>query len=47
MTFPPRLRSALNGALSLLVLAAFGWAVQHYWGWQKLFAPWASVPSRA
>lgn len=38
------LRRALNAALSLLVLLAFGWAVQHYWGWQKLFAPWASVP---
>ena len=37
-------RGALNWALSLLVLLAFGWAVQHYWGWQKLFAPWASVP---
>jgi uncharacterized membrane protein YbhN (UPF0104 family) len=35
---------ALNWVLSLLVLVAFGWAVQHYWGWQKLFAPWASVP---
>lgn len=35
---------ALSQTLSLLVLVAFGWAVQHYWGWQKLFAPWAKVP---
>jgi uncharacterized membrane protein YbhN (UPF0104 family) len=44
MTRRPTLNSALSWALSLLVLLAFGWAVQHYWGWQKLFAPWASVP---
>jgi uncharacterized membrane protein YbhN (UPF0104 family) len=44
MTLPVRARTVLNSALSLLVLVAFGWAVQHYWGWQKLFAPWTSVP---
>lgn len=44
MTGRPKLNSALSWALSLLVLLAFGWAVQHYWGWQKLFAPWARVP---
>jgi uncharacterized membrane protein YbhN (UPF0104 family) len=44
MTRRPKLNSALSWALSLLVLLAFGWAVQHYWGWQKLFAPWKSVP---
>jgi len=44
MTRRPTLNSALSWALSLLVLLVFGWAVQHYWGWQKLFAPWASVP---
>jgi uncharacterized membrane protein YbhN (UPF0104 family) len=37
-------RRALNQILSLLVLLAFGWAVHHYWGWEKLFAPWAKVP---
>lgn len=30
--------------LALLVLVLFAWAVHHYWGWQKLFAPWGSVP---
>ncbi len=45
MRLPRTVRSALNGVLSLLVLVAFGWAVQHYWGWQKLFEPWARVPA--
>ena len=44
MTQRRALSSALSWALSLLVLVAFGWAVQHFWGWQKLFEPWASVP---
>jgi len=44
MTRRPALSSALSWALSLLVLLAFGWAVQHYWGWQRLFTPWASIP---
>ena len=30
--------------LGVLVLVAFAWAVHHYWGWQRLFAPWKTVP---
>lgn len=30
--------------LGVLVLVVFAWAVHHYWGWQRLFAPWRSVP---
>lgn len=26
--------------LNLVVLVTFVWAVQHYWGWGRLFAPW-------
>jgi hypothetical protein len=44
MTQRRALSGALNWVLSLLVLAAFGWAVHHYWGWQRLFEPWAKVP---
>ena len=44
MSRRPTLSSALNWVLSLLVLRGFGWAVHHYWGWQRLFTPWASVP---
>lgn len=44
MTRRPGLSSALNWALSLLVLLGFAWAVHHYWGWQRLFTPWARVP---
>lgn len=44
MTQRRALSGALNWALSLLVLAVFAWAVHHYWGWQRLFAPWAKVP---
>lgn len=40
----PALSTAFNWALSALVLGVFGWAVHHYWGWQRLFTPWASVP---
>ncbi|MFL6090627.1 MAG: lysylphosphatidylglycerol synthase domain-containing protein [Aeromicrobium sp.] len=29
--------------LGVLVVVVFAWAVHHYWGWQKLFAPWKSV----
>jgi uncharacterized membrane protein YbhN (UPF0104 family) len=38
-------RRVLSQALGLGVLVAFGWAVHHYWGWQKLFAPWHRVPA--
>ena len=44
MTQRRALGGALNWALSLLVLAVFAWAVHHYWGWQRLFTPWAKVP---
>ena len=44
MTRRPTLGGALNWVLSLLVLLVFGWAVHHYWGWQRLFTPWATVP---
>lgn len=30
--------------LGLLVLVGFGWAVNHYWGFDTLFQPWAKVP---
>lgn len=36
--------SLLPRVVGVLVLVAFAWAVHHYWGWQKLFAPWKSVP---
>jgi uncharacterized membrane protein YbhN (UPF0104 family) len=39
-----RVALRLDRVLGLLVLVAFAWAVHHYWGWQKLFAPWKSVP---
>ena len=44
MTQRRTLSAALNWVLSLLVLALFVWAVHHYWGWQRLFVPWAKVP---
>ncbi len=44
MTQRRALSGALNLALSLLVLVVFAWAVHHYWGWQRLFTPWARVP---
>ena len=31
--------------LNLAVLAAFAWAVQHYWGWSRLLAPWGELPA--
>lgn len=34
----------LSLGVQLLVLLAFVWAVEHYWGWGKLLAPWARVP---
>jgi uncharacterized membrane protein YbhN (UPF0104 family) len=30
--------------LNLLVLGLFAWAVQHYWGWPRLLAPWRHLP---
>ena len=29
--------------LNLLVLTLFAWAVEHYWGWGKLLAPWREL----
>ena len=34
----------MKRAIGLLVLVAFAWAVNHYWGFGTLFKPWASVP---
>lgn len=28
----------------LLVLLAFGWAIEHWWGFSRLLEPWAAVP---
>jgi len=30
-------------ALNLGVLAAFGYAVEHFWGWGRLLAPWGQI----
>ncbi|MDB5988475.1 MAG: hypothetical protein JWR16_3528 [Nevskia sp.] len=30
--------------LNLAVVAFFAWAVQHYWGWARLLAPWQQMP---
>jgi len=37
-------RQTLNTLLNLSVIAAFAWAVQHYWGWSRLLAPWQQIP---
>ena len=29
--------------LNVLVLALFGWAVEHYWGWGRLLTPWRDL----
>lgn len=44
MTQSDRVRRAVSSVLGLAVLGVFAWAVQHYWGWQKLFVPWTWVP---
>ena len=31
--------------LNLLVLGLFAWAVQHWWGWTHLLAPWGQLPA--
>lgn len=38
------LRRALLIALQVLVLAAFALAIQHWWGFNRLLAPWSAVP---
>lgn len=40
----PSLRRALLIALQVLVLAAFALAIQHWWGFDRLLAPWSAVP---
>lgn len=43
-----KLRRALVLTPNLVVLGAFVWAVEHYWGWGRLFAPWRHLaPSLA
>ena len=32
-------------ALQLAVLAGFAWAIEHWWGFGRLLAPWAAVPA--
>lgn len=39
----PALKRAVGLALNLGVLAAFGSAVEHYWGWGRLLAPWSLI----
>ena len=34
----------LAALLNLGVIAAFAWAVEHYWGWTRLLAPWRQMP---
>jgi hypothetical protein len=36
-------KAALTWLLNLVVLAAFAWAVEHYWGWARLLAPWHAL----
>lgn len=39
-----RLRRGLALASNLAVLAVFVYAVQHFWGWGRLLAPWQRLP---
>lgn len=38
------LRRGVAVALNLAILVAFVWAVERYWGWGHLFAPWRRLP---
>lgn len=38
------MKTAALAALNLVLLAAFVWAIQHYWGFARLLAPWQAVP---
>jgi len=38
-----QLRTAPALLLNALVLGLFVWAVQHYWGWSRLLAPWREL----
>jgi len=40
----PTLKRALLIALQVLVLAAFALAIEHWWGFARLLAPWSQVP---
>jgi uncharacterized membrane protein YbhN (UPF0104 family) len=43
-----RLRTGLPALLlNLLVLGLFIWAVEHYWGWARLLAPWRQLEGAA
>ncbi|MBV8062036.1 MAG: flippase-like domain-containing protein, partial [Nevskia sp.] len=33
--------------LNALVLGVFAWAVEHYWGWARLLAPWRELEGAA
>lgn len=37
-------RPVLTLALNLAVLGLFAWAVEHFWGWARLLAPWHALP---
>lgn len=37
------MKRALGVALNLGVLGVFGYAVEHYWGWGRLLAPWSLI----
>lgn len=36
-------RRALAALLQIVVLGTFVWAIEHYWGWGRLLAPWSRV----
>jgi uncharacterized membrane protein YbhN (UPF0104 family) len=36
-------RRLLAGLLQIVVLGAFVWAIEHYWGWGRLLSPWSRV----
>jgi uncharacterized membrane protein YbhN (UPF0104 family) len=36
-------RRVLAGILQAVVLVAFVWAIEHYWGWGRLLKPWGRV----
>ncbi len=40
----PTLKRTLLIALQVLVLAAFALAIEHWWGFARLLAPWSAVP---
>lgn len=40
----PTLKRTLIGALQLVLLVGFAWAIEHWWGFARLLAPWSSVP---